>query len=163
MKLRRYMKNLLSGLLVCCLIFHLWYLLSQESNHISTDSWVARLCLLTATDTNHLLSQYMSLELGLERKLFTQHTYVIPNNSVDSFHCKAFSQGTFSPRLLSPPLLLFIYCSTVYSWLDCVAARHPECLLALQKQSMKLSGAPKRRLGIVGKVIQNIGFFPPWW
>lgn len=38
-KLRRYARNILSGLLSCCVIFHVWFLLSQESNDIIMD-WI---------------------------------------------------------------------------------------------------------------------------
>lgn len=49
-KLRRYMRNILLGLLSCCVIFHLWSLLSQDSNDIITGSiYVERRLVVFAT------------------------------------------------------------------------------------------------------------------
>lgn len=75
MKLRRYPRNILLGLLSCCVIFHLWFLLSQEYHDIITDSiYVVNRSVVFATAADVycltcLRLQYISLEPGTGEKI----------------------------------------------------------------------------------------------
>lgn len=114
MKLRRYTRNILLRLLSCCVIFHLWSLLSEESNDIITDSIyvVSRsLAFATAADAYRLtclLLQYISLELE-ENCSHSTHMSSL-TIELTPFTVMQLVRG-LSPDSFHPSLLLYILIS----------------------------------------------------
>lgn len=110
MKLRRHTRNILLGLLSCCVIFHLWFQLSQESNDIIMGSIyvVSLLGLCLPLLQMHTVSHVSSYSISALNRDCSHSTHMssltIP---LTPFTVMRLVKGLF-PNSFYPSLLIFI-------------------------------------------------------